>query len=70
MGATTMESINHKRLITIDQLADMWQVSKSWVYSRTRQTGPGSIPRVKVGKFVRFDLDAVTEWLQRQNEIE
>lgn len=57
-----------EEIITIDELAEMWKVPKSWVYSRTRETGPGSIPRLKVGKYLRFDANQVTDWLKRQNE--
>lgn len=54
-------------LLTIDELSEIWKVKKSWIYSRTRETGPGSIPRIKVGKYLRFELDQVMDWLHSQN---
>jgi len=54
--------------LTIDEMAETLKVPKSWLYSRTRETGPGSIPRIKVGKYIRFDYQAVMDWLQKQNE--
>ena len=53
-------------LLTIDELADQLKVAKSWLYSRTRQTGPRTIPRIKVGKYIRFNLDEVMQWLKEQ----
>ncbi len=58
----------NQNLLTVDELAESLSVQKSWVYSRTRETGPGTIPRIKVGKYVRFELDKVMEWLKGQNE--
>ena len=54
--------------LTIDELAEKLRVRKSWLYSRTRETGPESIPKVKVGKYIRFVESEVIGWLKRQNE--
>ena len=54
--------------LTIDELAEKLRVRKSWLYSRTRETGPESIPKVKVGKYIRFVESEVIDWLKRQNE--
>ena len=55
---------------TIEELAEFLNTPKSWVYSRSRETGAGSMPRIKVGKYVRFELDKVMHWLKQQNEAE
>ena len=57
-------------LLTVDELAEILVVPKSWVYSRTRETGPDTIPRIRVGKYLRFVLDDVFRWLEKQNESE
>jgi excisionase family DNA binding protein len=56
-------------LLTIEELAKRLKVAKSWLYSRTRQTGPGAIPRIKVGKYIRFKLPDVMHWLQNQQNV-
>jgi len=56
--------------LTVDELAKSLNVQKSWIYSRTRETGPEAMPKVKVGKYCRFKLDDVMEWLKEQNEAE
>lgn len=53
-------------LLTVEELAKALKVPRSWIYSRTRVTGPGTIPRIKVGKYLRFDLDRVMEWINAQ----
>jgi excisionase family DNA binding protein len=53
-------------LLTVTELAKRLKVPVSWVYSRTRIKGPGNIPRVQVGKYVRFNPDAVDKWIEDQ----
>jgi excisionase family DNA binding protein len=57
-----------QNFLTIPELAERLKVPKSWLYSRTRETGPGAIPRVKVGKYIRFVESDVMDWLKKQNE--
>ena len=54
--------------ITIDELSERWKVKKSWIYARTRESGPDALPRIKIGKYLRFDPDEVQEWLKKQND--
>ncbi len=56
-------------LLTPDELSAKLKVGKSWVYGKTRETGPGTIPRLKAGKYLRFRLDDVIKWLEEQNEV-
>ena len=62
--------MNEHNFLTIDELADRLKVQKSWIYSRTRETGPGTMPRLKVGKYLRFEYQAVMDWLRKQNEAD
>jgi excisionase family DNA binding protein len=57
-------------LLTIQEMVKRLKVPVSWLYARTRQSGPGTIPRIKVGKYLRFRIDEVMEWLLKQNEGE
>ena len=57
----------NENLLSVNELAESLNVPKSWLYSRTRETGPGSIPRLRVGKYVRFRLSDVMEWLEKKN---
>jgi excisionase family DNA binding protein len=44
------------RLLTPEELADRWQVSKAHVYRLTRED---KIPTVKLGRYYRYRLDAI-----------
>jgi len=57
-----------KHLLTVEELADQLKVKKSWVYAQTRQIGPGTIPRVKCGKYLRFYFEDVFEWLKMKTQ--
>lgn len=54
-----------EELLTISELAQVLKVKKSWIYAQTRQTGPGAIPRIKIGKYLRFHLPAVFKWINK-----
>ena len=58
----------NEELLTVDELSIYLKVPKSWVYSRTREKGPGTIPRILAGKYIRFRLNEVLEWLRKQNK--
>jgi excisionase family DNA binding protein len=56
-------------LLTVDDVAALLKVSKSWVYEHTRSRGiPRSerLPYVKVGKYVRFELHALRAFIEKQ----
>ena len=69
---------NHRRqssgdelheLLTVDEVAALLKVSRSWVYEHTRSRGtPRSerLPHIKVGKYVRFEARAVRAFLDRK----
>ena len=60
----------NQNLLTVDELAESLSVPKSWIYSRSRETGPDAMPKIKVGKYCRFVLNDVLAWLKSQNEAE
>lgn len=47
------------RLLTADELAERWQVSKAQVYRLARD---GRIPTVAIGRYYRFRLASVEAW--------
>ena len=55
-------------LLTIDELAKELKVPKSWIYARTRITGLNSIPNLRCGKYLRFNLEEVLAWIRKQNQ--
>jgi excisionase family DNA binding protein len=60
----------NQNLLTVDELAESLSVPKSWVYSRTRESGANAMPRIKVGKYCRFVLNDVLDWLKSQNDVD
>ena len=54
-------------LVDPDELSNRLRVPKSWIYAKTREIGPNTIPRIKVGKYLRFDVEEVMRWLKRTN---
>ena len=55
-----------QELLTVDDVAALLKVSRTWVYEHTRRRGrrrSGQLAHVKVGKYVRFEPTAVREFL-------
>ena len=46
--------------LTVKEAADLLRVPVSWLYERTRTN---SIPHIKLGKYLRFDRDELTAWV-------
>ena len=54
-------------LIGVEEMAKKLNVPVSWLYARTRKN---EVPHFKIGKYVRFDPEAVMDWIREQNEID
>ena len=50
----------------VAETAHMLHVPVSWVYERTRRRGKEKIPHLKLGKYLRFEIAIVREWLNAQ----
>jgi excisionase family DNA binding protein len=53
-------------LLTVAEVARLFQVPTSWVYERTRQRGLYRLPGFRLGKYWRFREADVLAWLERQ----
>lgn len=49
------------KLLTVKELATYLAVPLSWVYERTRPGAKHRLPHVRVGKYIRFDLEKVLQ---------
>ena len=56
-------------LLTVAEVAALLKVNKHWVYEHTRARTTAAtdrLPFIKIGKYVRFDPNAVRTFLDRQ----
>ncbi|MGD0277570.1 MAG: helix-turn-helix domain-containing protein [Syntrophales bacterium] len=58
--------MENQELLTLTEMAARLKVHPSWLYSRTRETGEGKIPRVKIGKYIRFNESEVMAWIKEK----
>ena len=58
-------------LLTVDEVAALLKVSRSWVYEHTRSRGSRSdrLPHIKIGKYVRFEPRTVRAFLERKCRV-
>jgi excisionase family DNA binding protein len=55
------------QLLTADELAARWQVSKDHVYRLARE---GRVPTVAIGRLYRFRLSSIEAWESEQDGCE
>ena len=65
-GAGAGKSGCNQRLIEIDELSAMLGVSKNTLYD---WCAVKKIPHIKLGKFLRFNVDEIEAWLQSKRVI-
>ena len=66
------EVAGYDELMTVEEVAALLKVSKSWVYEHTRSRGaPRSerLPCIKLGKYVRFEVGSVRAFLVKRSKI-
>jgi excisionase family DNA binding protein len=51
------------RLLTASEIAERLSVPESWVRAETRA---GRMPHLELGRYRRYDWDAVVDWLGEQ----
>lgn len=62
-----MGTLKAEDILTPAQLAKRLQVKVSWIYESTRgrgRFGGPPLPVLRVGKYLRFDWNAVVTWLR------
>jgi excisionase family DNA binding protein len=52
-----------ERLLTASEVAELLAVPESWVREHTRS---GTLPRIKLGRYVRYRRQAVLAWVGDQ----
>lgn len=56
-------------LLTVAEVAALLKVNKSWVYEHTRGrevAAADRLPHIKIGKYLRFDAQAVRSFVLRK----
>jgi excisionase family DNA binding protein len=61
-----MRAQNFHELLTHEEIAKRLKVPASWVYEKTRKRCVNPIPSIPMGRYIRFDWDAVVKWLEQQ----
>ena len=70
-AASSDESELHE-LLTVEDVAALLKVSRSWVYEHTRMRGTmrsERLPFIKIGKYTRFDARSVHDFLRRRTKV-
>ena len=60
--------MNIEQLATPQEMAAILNVPVSWIYQRTR-LGQKAIPHLRLGKYIRFDLDEVMAFFREHGDL-
>jgi excisionase family DNA binding protein len=52
-----------ERLLNAAEVAELFAVPESWVREHTRN---GSLPRIQLGRYIRYRREAIVAWLESQ----
>jgi predicted DNA-binding transcriptional regulator AlpA len=63
-----MEEVKGKIFLDSTEMSGRLGVRKSWLYRQCMKRGPGSIPRLKVGKYTKYIEEEVVFWIRKQSE--
>jgi len=66
------DEANLHELLTVDDVAAVLKVSKSWVYEHTRSRGlpkDERLAHVKIGKYIRFEPEAVRAFIEKRCRV-
>ena len=69
LAATPVPELHE--LLTVEEVAALLKVSKSWVYehTRSRAVAPAErLPHVRIGKYVRFDERDLRAYMNAKRE--
>ena len=58
-------SDQNSELLTLDELAGILKVPRSWIYAHTRSKSRTRLPYLKIGKYLRFYESEVREFLRQ-----
>jgi predicted DNA-binding transcriptional regulator AlpA len=56
--------INPADILTLSEVAERLKTSERWVYEKTRNRCPNPLPRIYIGRFLRFNWLDVSNWLR------
>ena len=52
------------RLLDVQEAAALLNVPQSWIYQHVRTRARNQLPHIKLGKYIRFSAQALTQWLE------
>lgn len=60
-----MSAVAERELLTADEVAELLNMSKDWVWAETRA---GRIPHVKLGRRYHYRRQAILAWLEAMEQ--
>jgi len=58
------------RLLDVKEAAALLNVPQSWVYQHVRTRQEDKLPHIKLGKYIPFSAQALTQWLESRQRRE
>lgn len=63
-NAMRLRDLEQDELLTVDEVAQILKVPRSWVYEKTRRGTLDRLPHIKLGKYLRFYRKDVLNFME------
>ena len=61
-------SVVEDELLTVQEAAQFLKVPPSWIYDHVRPDAADRLPVLKLGKYLRFDVRDLREYIERKRQ--
>ena len=55
-------------IMTPEQVADLFQVSTTWLYEKSRRRQKNPLPVKRIGRYLRYRRSEVLQWFDAQGQ--
>jgi excisionase family DNA binding protein len=62
-------AVDPLQILTLAEIADRLKVSQRWVYEKTRNRCQNPLPCIRIGRYLRFNWQDVSEWLLQHSNV-
>ena len=64
-----MSELLSEPLLDVADVARLFKVRRAWVYAAV-EAPDGTIPHIRLGRYIRFKRHAITAWMDRREKGE
>ena len=56
------------QLLNVPEACALLRVGRSWIFSEVRKGPNSQVPFVRIGRYIKFQRQALLDWLQKEQQ--